>query len=386
MCLDIYKRFLLLIPLFTCFQIPVYAHEPEPVKKEYFSYPGEPVAEDSIRVILMGTSYEPRPSQAACSIYVELGNGDVFVFDFGAGSIANYNAMGIPPWKLDKIFLSHLHVDHFTDLIYLYGMGPGLGRYTPLSVWGPAAGDETLGISSAMEAMQSMTAWHRESFHAVIPVGEAYSLDIHEIEPAQTSTLVYSRDGVNITAFPALHIMNGAVSYRVDWKGNSFVYSGDTSPSRFMIENAQGIDLLVHEVRSPVLGEMVSEGTLSHEQDKDRTNTVFNTFVHTDASDLGELLERINPAMTVLNHVSVNSNIRVSLVDKIRQAYSGDIRIAEDLMVFDIGPDGVRQRMGVGPERPLWGNFPVPENTAPAKGLDSVLDDWLRNSSLLQSD
>ena len=40
----------------------------------------------------MGSSPMVRPGQAATSIFVQLGNGDNFVFDIGEGSIANYVA------------------------------------------------------------------------------------------------------------------------------------------------------------------------------------------------------------------------------------------------------------------------------------------------------
>jgi ribonuclease Z len=45
-----------------------------------------------MRVTFMGTAPNIRPGQMNTSIYVELGNGDNFVFDMGEGAIANYVA------------------------------------------------------------------------------------------------------------------------------------------------------------------------------------------------------------------------------------------------------------------------------------------------------
>lgn len=45
------------------------------------------------------------------SVFVETGNGDSFVFDPGSGVSAKYNAMGIPPSRMEKVFLTHLHGD-----------------------------------------------------------------------------------------------------------------------------------------------------------------------------------------------------------------------------------------------------------------------------------
>ncbi|MBW1751411.1 MAG: MBL fold metallo-hydrolase [Deltaproteobacteria bacterium] len=54
-----------------------------------------------------------RPKQAASCWLLELGNGDKFIFDIGTGSAERIAAMQIPYNYLDKVFLSHLHTDHW---------------------------------------------------------------------------------------------------------------------------------------------------------------------------------------------------------------------------------------------------------------------------------
>ena len=54
--------------------------------------------------------------QAAACWLVELGNGDKFLFDIGSGSHERIAAQRIPYDFIDKVFLGHLHVDHFGDL------------------------------------------------------------------------------------------------------------------------------------------------------------------------------------------------------------------------------------------------------------------------------
>ena len=56
-----------------------------------------------------------RPSQKAACWLVELSNGDKFLFDLGTGAAENLAALEIPYDYLDKVFLSHLHTDHFGD-------------------------------------------------------------------------------------------------------------------------------------------------------------------------------------------------------------------------------------------------------------------------------
>ena len=74
---------------------------------------------------------------------------------------------------------------------------------------------------------------------------------MHEFDFAKTG-VIYDKNGVVIKSFPAIHIYDGPVSLRLEWNGLCFVFSGDTTPSQFMIDNAKGADLLVHEAFNTV--------------------------------------------------------------------------------------------------------------------------------------
>ena len=76
-------------------------------------FPGtEEVQPNEMRVTFMGTAPNIRPGQMNTSIYVELGNGDNFVFDMGEGAVANYVAARVSLNQIEHVFLTHLHVDH----------------------------------------------------------------------------------------------------------------------------------------------------------------------------------------------------------------------------------------------------------------------------------
>lgn len=79
----------------------------------------EKLGANEMRVIALGTGMPNAvtKNQKASSWLVELGNGEKFVFDSGNGSKENLDALR-PDWsKIDKVFLSHLHIDHAGDLI-----------------------------------------------------------------------------------------------------------------------------------------------------------------------------------------------------------------------------------------------------------------------------
>ena len=111
----------------------------------------------------MGTAPMLRPGQMNTSIYIELGNGDSFIFDMGEGAVSNYLGSGIPINKLNDIFLTHLHVDHFGSIPWVYAFGAWSGRWhEPLRITGPSGRTEKDGIKYMVEGMKQMMHWHRE--------------------------------------------------------------------------------------------------------------------------------------------------------------------------------------------------------------------------------
>ena len=127
-------------------------------------YVGEPVDENEMRVTCLGSGMPyTRRAQAAASWLVELGNGEVFIFDLGTGATANLNAFQIPYNKMTKIFLTHLHVDHWGDLSALYAIGMVFGRTELTEVWGPSGKEEKFGTAAFGKARRARIA----SFTAV---------------------------------------------------------------------------------------------------------------------------------------------------------------------------------------------------------------------------
>jgi ribonuclease Z len=106
----------------------------QPDRDAYFPNT-EDLAPDEMRIIACGTGMpSARESQAASCFLVELGNGDKFIFDGGTGSDARIGALEIPYDLLDKIFISHLHTDHWGSFPAYYVGGWVAGRTVPMRV------------------------------------------------------------------------------------------------------------------------------------------------------------------------------------------------------------------------------------------------------------
>ncbi|MEE8294509.1 MAG: MBL fold metallo-hydrolase, partial [Sphingomonadales bacterium] len=186
-------------------------------------FPGtEKIASDEMRVTALGTGMPTQtPSNYAAAFLVELGNGDSFLFDLGTGSTDNLAALEADYSKLDKVFASHLHTDHVGDVAALWVGGWLGGRYTPLHVYGPSGSSPELGIKAHIDHIRAAWAWDVTSRAGTLP-NAGGEIVAHEFDFSKT-TVIYDQNGVKITSFPAIHIRDGSVSFRLDWNGLSFV-------------------------------------------------------------------------------------------------------------------------------------------------------------------
>jgi ribonuclease Z len=202
--------------------------------RDFYAPNSETLMPDEMRVIACGTGMPtPRPAQAAACFLVELGNGEKFLFDIGEGSVERLFALQIPTAFLDKVFIGHLHGDHFGGIGGLYVAGGIAGRFTPLRIWGPSGSRPELGTKAAIEAMQKMYLWDLEGRLGQTDV-RGFTTEVTEFDYKKVQ-VVYEVNGVKITSFPAIHAIDGSVSYRLDWNDLSCVLSSGKKPHKMLI-------------------------------------------------------------------------------------------------------------------------------------------------------
>ena len=228
---------------------PYYRPTPYLVSNNLY-YPGqEELGSDEMRISFIGSTPIPvTRSQAGTCIMVELGNGKRFFFDFGSGCMRNIIAMAVPLPTVNDIFFTHLHVDHYADLPYLFAFAPWVGRWKPLRVHGPSGRTPKDGIRHMIEGMKMMTHWHTDSFNAC-PIGDGYEIEVNEFDFRDDNGICYDKDGVTIRHWRRSHTKDGASAYRLDWNGLSFVWTGDGRPDELSLELAKGVDVFVTEVQ-----------------------------------------------------------------------------------------------------------------------------------------
>lgn len=303
--------------------------------------------------------------RALSGLLVEAG-GERMLFDCGQGVYTRLLESGgsmtgpfnpnvqNPNIGVDKVFISHLHSDHISDLAALYSIGAlyrhpdatdalgfqnDLNLYpfptkTPLRVWGPAASaNQPVGTWAMMQSFRNAyeTDFHLRAlwsgWDASVGYGAVDTIDnTTEIDVTKDNGVVYDNNGVKVTAFLVDHKpVSPSYGFRVDYNGHSFVYSGDTSPNApELVKNANGVDILVHEV---------------YGYSRDAAPNIFD--YHTSPEDAAKIFNKTKPKQAVYTHLVIPPQTTANdLATRTRTAgYKGKLALGVDLMVISANSD-----------------------------------------------
>jgi len=332
-----------------------------------------------MRVVALGTGMpNARPKQAAACWLVELGNGDKFLFDMGTGSNERLSAQMIPYDYLDKVFIGHLHADHMGDLDALWIGGVLANRQRPLRIWGPSGSEEKYGTKYMVDRMREMYAWDQASRLGNVNT-QGFVAEVTEIDYKAVNKLIYDENGVQIYSIPAVHALDGPVSYILKWNGLKFSFSSDTYPNKWWMEYTKDSDIAIHECFSPP-SIMVTKQKFPP---ADALNVA--TQVHTSPAMFGKVMSEIKPRMAVAYHFFNDYDTQPQVLEEIRQTYDGPVALSVDYMVFNVTKDDIKVRM-CAIDEDIW---PLPSITEklPADPNDKIgFSDYITGGRVVYKD
>ena len=289
-------------------------------------------AEDEIKLTFLGTG-APRPShdRYGPAILVEAGDHKVMV-DAGPGMRERlFQAGGFEMLtQVDHLLITHLHFDHTISAPGLWLTGWLFGRKVPMYVFGPQ------GTAAMMQNFEDAYAWDIE-YRKIVGVHEAGAeLIATDIEPG----VFFDKDGLKITAFDVEHMpinietgeslgLRGAtLGYRIDYRGRSVLFSGDTrsTSASDIIPAGKGVDVLIHETQVPAPGDS-PEAVLAN----------VSLVVHTTPEQVANIFQQTKPRLGVYSHIIPPEIQSAELLAM--TPYEGDMLVAEDLMTLTIGDE-----------------------------------------------
>ncbi len=277
-----------------------------------------PGKEHETQIILLGTGTPyPDPNASGPATAVVVGK-RVFLFDAGDNVMRRMNAVKLPISGPEAVFITHLHSDHtlgYADLILTSWV---MRRVKPFKVYGPR-GLRAM-TQHLIAAYRQDIAIRTNGLERETPNG--YRVNVHEIKTG----VIYNKDGVRVTAVAVPHgSWRKAYAYRVDTPDRSIVISGDTAPSAALTRAARGVDVLVHEVYSPL-----------HLAPEDRPGgkywPQYMREFHTTDVELGSIAARAKPSLLILTHIIRFGSTDQDLLDGIRAGgFTGPVIVGKEL-------------------------------------------------------
>jgi len=300
-------------------------------------------------VTILGSSsatpiYNRNPTAQALNI-----NERFYLIDCGEGTQQQMLRFDIKSSRIDYIFISHLHGDHYLGLVGLLSSLHLNGRKKPITLFGPAHLKEIID----MQFQYSETTLHFDLiFQTIDPLTPTVILDNQDIT-VETIILdhrisctgflfrqkkrlrkiikekVEALD-VPITYYPLLKrgtdyfAADGSVYPNADLTidadaPKSYAYCSDTLANESYFKQIAGVDLLYHEA------------TFAHDM-LDRANETH----HTTALQAGEVAKTVGAKRLIIGHFSARYKTLNELLEEARSVFP-DTDLAIEGKTFIIG-------------------------------------------------
>lgn len=293
-----------------------------------------------IEVTFLGTTAGvPTAHRNHASLYVryQSENEFCFLFDCGEGTQRQIFASGLNFMRINEIFITHWHADHFAGLLGLMETMNLEKRTRPLTIFGPEADrfvDTLLDLGYAskrydviakpvpFEGTEIATLMETDEFkicsipakHGIPAVAYAFvEKDRVKIDKSKAKALGLPEKGpifkkIKDTGSALYHGKKIEIDdIAIVEKGKKFVYSGDTLPCKNVIKLSEGADVLAHD--STFFEEMEAK--------------------HANVDEVIELAEEAKVKQLILTHISRRYQLE-ELKDKIKDY--PNVKLAKDLM------------------------------------------------------
>lgn len=261
-----------------------------------------------MRVVIIGSGASWPDSERSSPSQVIVVCDQPLLFDCGPGTGMNLMKAGISPAMISRMFLTHLHMDHCLEFPSIVFEGYLVGRKEEVYLYGPPG---------TVDFCKSL---FEKIYPSAPEIVRRMRKDGWKVAPYEvTKGLVCKTDSYRVLSAPVEHGIPG-IAYRVETGEGTVVISGDTRPSKSLIELAKGADLLIHECSFPDdMAELARQ-----------TN-------HSAASEVGEVAYQAGVGKVVLTHLfPLWKGREKEMVKSVNNKFGGEVIASHDLLEIKV--------------------------------------------------
>ena len=301
-----------------------------------------------MELIFLGTSSALPTTNRNHSAIALKAFGEIMLFDCGEGTQRQMARIKLSAMKVNHIFITHLHGDHFLGLPGMIQSMAFRGRKDPLHIYGPKGIEKTvLNIMNLGYYSLSFQIHPHEIEEGVVCETEDYKIKCCPTHHSITN-LAYSIEEKRPPKFmkekamklglepgPDFGKLQKGISVEIDGRiikpeevlgpgrrGRKIVYSGDTRPCLEMIDLAKHANVLIHESTFESSQELKAQET-----------------GHSTTTQAAKIAAKAEVSQLILSHISTRY-MDVSFLKEEANKIFDKVIIAEDFMTVEVEQNG----------------------------------------------
>lgn len=238
--------------------------------------------------------------------------------DMGSGSLLRFEESGAQVNDLDVILLSHLHVDHSSDLPALIKASFFTGRNRDLPLYGPTGNQVMPSTTAFVQGMFGAKGVYRY-LSDYLDGSASYRLVAHDVPATgKAQDVVVNTPDYTITAVPVHHGPIPVLAWRVLMAGKTVVFSGDMNNDNDTLTTlAENADYLVADHAIPEGASGVARN------------------LHMPPSVIGQIAAKARVKQLILSHRMLRTlGQEENTLEIIKRRYTGPVHFANDLQCY----------------------------------------------------